>query len=351
MECFHIDESGYTGFDLLNLEQRLQGATAVNISDDEAARFIRECFPRLQASELKYHALARRSGYRKPLMDLQRTVLSQHKCITYVCDKKFLLLLMFLDYAAEPYYYARSVDFYKDGLNYSLASLLYKVGPSLLGKTEFEDLLVAFQWAVKEKTPEALGTMVTVARRFEWRKLPEALGPLVLGAPECLSAIANPGVSTDAAMVVLQSLISRMEIMATGPYRVEHDQSKNLRTYHEMLQRYIDHQDEVEFRVSKIAGMRFPLKLSSVTQIDSKTSAAVQIADVMIGAALEAVNGLIGQRMPLLDPLAVLSLYAEEQLIHLVPSINFEEQKQFRNGTQAGQLIDYLAKHFTTKTN
>mgnify|MGYP002682784146 CR=1 FL=1 len=31
MECFHIDESGYTGFDLLNAEQRFQGATAVAI--------------------------------------------------------------------------------------------------------------------------------------------------------------------------------------------------------------------------------------------------------------------------------------------------------------------------------
>jgi hypothetical protein len=76
----------------------------------------------------------------------------------------------------------------------------------------------------------------------------------------------------------------------------------------------------------------------------------VQIADVMIGAAIEAANGLTGQRTPLLDPLAVLSLYADEQLIHLVPSIDFEEQKKFRTGTQAGQMIDYLAKHFTKKS-
>ena len=102
--------------------------------------------------------------------------------------------------------------------------------------------------------------------------------------------------------------------------------------------------------MTQIAAMRFPLKLSSVTQIDSKTSAAVQIADVMIGAAIEAVNGLTGQRTPLLDPLAVLSLYADDQLIYLAPSIDFEEQKQFRKGTQAGQLIDYLAEHVTTKT-
>lgn len=351
MECFCIDESGYTGFDLLSPEQRFQGAAAVAISDDEAARLIQEHFPKLQAPELKYHALARRPGYRQPLMELQHAVLSQNKCVTYVCDKRFLLILMFLDSAVEPFYYEHGEDFYKDGQNYSLASLLYTIGPTLLGKAEFNDLLAAFQRAVKEKTPQALDALVNTVRKLNWRELPEALGPLALGSPECLSAIATQGVSTDAAMVVLQSLITRMEVMAAGPYRVEHDQSKNLLRYHELLQCYIDHQDEVEFRQTQIASISFPLKLSSVTQVDSKASPAVQIADVMIGAAIEAANGLTGLRPPLLDPMAVMSLYADEQFIHLVPSINFDEQKRFREGTQAAEMINYFAKHFGAKTS
>ena len=40
MECFRIDESGYTGFDLLNPQQRLQGAAALAISDEDAVRLI-----------------------------------------------------------------------------------------------------------------------------------------------------------------------------------------------------------------------------------------------------------------------------------------------------------------------
>ena len=60
MECFRIDESGYTGFDLLNPDQRFQGASAIAISDEDAARLIREHFPQLQAQELKYRALSRR---------------------------------------------------------------------------------------------------------------------------------------------------------------------------------------------------------------------------------------------------------------------------------------------------
>jgi hypothetical protein len=182
---------------------------------------------------------------------------------------------------------------------------------------------------------------------MKWREFPEALGPLAqYAAPECLSAIANPGVNTDAALVVLQSLISRMEVMADGPYRVEHDQSKNLLTYHDLLQRFIDHDQEIAFRQSEIATIKFPLKLAKVTHVDSKTSPAVQLADVMIGAAVEAGNNLAGLRSGGPDPEALLSLYSDHQFIHMIPSIDFEEQRRFRQGTQAAEVIDYFSANF-----
>lgn len=350
MECFRIDESGYTGFDLLNAEQRFQGATAIAISDEDAARLIQEHFPKLQASELKYRALARRPRNHSRLLALQRDILANYKCVTYVCDKRFVLLLMFLDYAVEPFYYERGMDFYENGQNYALASLLYHVGPTMLGAAAFEDLLTSFQRAIKEKTPEALGNLVNAARRTQWEALPEALGPIAqYAAPECLDVIATPGVSTDAAFVVLQSLICRMEEMAPGPYRVEHDQSKNLLTYHDLLQRYINHNQDIEFRQSEIARIKFPLKLTSVTQVDSKSSPAVQLADVMVGAAIEAANTLTGLRAAAMDPEAVLSQYADHQFIHLVPSLDFEEQKQFRQGAQAAEMIDYFSANFSSQ--
>jgi hypothetical protein len=347
MECFRIDESGYTGFDLLNSDQRFQGAAAIAISDQDAARLIREHFPRLQAQELKYRALSRRPANHPRLLSLQRDLLSNHKCVTYVCDKRYLLVLMFVDYAVEPFYYERGMDFYANGQNYAMASLLSVAGPTMLGQAAFDGLLISFQHAVKEKTPAALKALVEAARATKWDAFPEALGPLAqFAAPECLSAIANPGVDTDAALVVLQSLISRMEAMADGPYRVEHDQSKNLLTYHDLLQRFIDHDQEIEFRQTEIASIKFPLKLVEVTQVDSKASPAVQLADVMIGAAIEAANNLSGLRSGGLDAEAVISLYADNQLIHMIPSVDFEEQRRFREGTQAGEVIDYFAANF-----
>lgn len=196
-------------------------------------------------------------------------------------------------------------------------------------------------------SPAALADLLQAARAARWQELPEALGPLAqFAAPECMRTIATPGVSTDAALVVLQSLISRMEAMADGPYRVEHDHSKNLLTYHDLLQRYIRHEEVVTFRQSEIASIRFPLKLQSVTQVDSRNSPAVQLADVMIGAAIEAANTITGQRAGALDAQEVMALYADHQLIHMLPSIDFNEQKRFRQGTQAAQVIDYFAENF-----
>ncbi len=346
MDRFSIDESGYTGFDLLNSDQRFQGATAISITDEAAAKLIKEYFPRLKAPELKYHALARRPANRQRLLSLQREVLSQYKCVTYICDKRYLLMLMFMDYAVEPYYNKRGINFYEDGQNYALASLLYRIGPSLFGKGNFHALMSAFQRAVNVKTSSAIGDLVLAVRRINWKELPEALGPLAYASQECLAAIYDPDLTTDAALVVLLSLISRMEAMADGEYYVEHDESKNLLNYHVLLQRLIEHDNEVEFRETQITSIKFPIKLSKVTQVDSKQSPAVQIADVLIGAAIEAANSMAGLCKPATNTEDLISLYADEQFIHMIPSLDFEEQKEFRRGTQAAEVIEYFSKHF-----
>src|SRR5699024_73847 len=102
--------------------------------------------------------------------------------------------------------------------------------------------------------------------------------------------------------------------------------------------------DEVEFRQTEIISIKFPLKLASVSQVDSKTSPAVQLADVMIGAAIEMANSLRARQTGRLQPKAVLALYADHQIIHMLPSLDFNGQRRFRRGTQAAQVIDYFSQ-------
>ena len=91
------------------------------------------------------------------------------------------------------------------------------------------------------------------------------------------------------------------------------------------MRSFTDHQDTVELRASEVAGIRLPLNLTEVVQVDSKTRPAVQLADVMVGAALEAVNTLGGRRSGGLDPKDLIPLYAEQ--------LDFAEQRRrFRHG-------------------
>lgn len=347
MECFRIDESGYTGHDLLNSDQRFQGATAISISDDDAARLIREYFPKCQALELKYSTLSRRAKNYPLLFSLQRDILTQYKCVTYICDKRYLLILIFLNYVVEPSYYKRGMDFYANGQNYVLGSILYYYGHALFGKKEFDRLLKMFQLAAKKKTVNALNNLVISARESQWRNFEEILGPLAMYATqECLSEIATSDMNTDAALVVLIALISRMEIMTDGPYHVEHDQSKNLCTYNSLIQRLINHDQNVEFCQSKMTSIKFPLKLASVEQVNSKNSPAVQLADIMIGSAIESIKTLTGLCTQKQDPNTLLALYSEHQLIHLLPSVDFDEQYFFHQPSESGNLIEYFSRNF-----
>jgi len=54
MRSVYIDESGYTGTDLLNQAQPFQGALAIYISDSEAEELINKYFPKMKSNELKY---------------------------------------------------------------------------------------------------------------------------------------------------------------------------------------------------------------------------------------------------------------------------------------------------------
>jgi hypothetical protein len=344
MECFSIDESGYTGFDLLNMDQTFQGASAICIDPNEAQRLINEYFPELRSVELKYSSLARKEKKLERLIELQKDLLNNYKSVTYVCSKRYLLILMFLDYAVEPFYYARGHNFYENGQNYSLGSLLYYVGAPLLG-SGFNDILSAFQAAMRLKTVDSIQVLIKNVRNVKWDNLPEAFGPIANECPDCIASILNEDTSTDAAMVVLQSLISRLEVISDGPYCIEHDRSENLKQYNSIIDKYINHQESIEFDATEITKIKFPLRLTSVTQVESKTNLGVQLADILIGSAIHVSKLLISkERSDYVDK--VISLYKDNQIIHMLPDLNFDEQRKFRSGSQANQMIDYFDKNF-----
>lgn len=346
MNFVFIDESGYTGADLLNQEQPFQAASALYLSDSDARGLIGKHFPKIKSDELKYRVLARRKANWNALFDLQSDLLKSHECISYICDKRFLLILHFLNYAVEPFYYDQGINLYEDGGNYSLASLLYYTADTLLKGDNFRDILYLFQRAIKSKSEVSAIALIEKVKTSPWQELPEAFGPLAHKDSACIEAIMHKDVSTDGAYVVLLSLISRLEAVLNQGYEIIHDRSKNLEQYDITLNKMISHNDEVSFKETEITTLKFPLKLRSVSQIDSKDSPGVQLADVLVGGIIDSSKAITGKKVNEYNS-RIVDLYKDNQLIHLLPSKDFEEQKKFRKGTQGSEVIDYFSRHFS----
>ncbi len=347
MDTIFVDESGYTGYDLMNSQQQFQGASAIRISELEAKDLIKKYFPNSKSAELKYRKLAKKEKNWNALSDLQNDILSNYLSFTYVCNKKYLLILMLLDIAVEPFYFEGGVDFYENGNNYSLASLLYYVAPSFWGKEKFDNALNLFQYAVKTKSDIAVQSLIQSIKLLKWKELPECWGPLVIENSACLKSIQSEFTNTDAAYIVLFSVVSRIENITENIYEVIHDRSRNLVRYNQIFKKLIQHDIDIEFSQTKLTRIKFPLKLSKVSQIDSKSSAGVQLSDILVGGMIENANTLIGIKEKNEYNQSIPKLYSDNQLIHLVPDLDFDEQKKFRSGTQAKELIDYFDKNFS----
>ena len=349
MTTFYIDESGYTGFDLLNKDQPFQGASSLRIDEKSAKSLVDEYFPKRQGLELKHKKLSKRKSNWNRLIEIQRIILQDHMGFTYICDKKYLLILMFLDTCVEPFFYDQGVNFYEDGQNYSLASLLYYTAPTFWGKENYETLLFLFQRALKTKLDVNINVLIEKARSLKGRELSENLLPLAIEYNDCIREIKNPQTNTDAAFIVLLSLISHIEKYVNCEYTIVHDTSKNLSIYNEMIKKFINIDDDVSFKQTAETQLSFPLKLSAVRQEDSKSSYGVQLADLLIGGIVEhgmALQGLVEKNE---YNQAVIGLYHESNILHLLPSLDFENMKKFRTGTESFEAIDFIANKLANK--
>ena len=231
-------------------------------------------------------------------------------------------------------------------MNYSLGSLLYYAGNSLLGQNNFSDVLKLFQYALNSKSDVSAVALIEKIKASKWQELPECFGPLVREAPSCIDALKSKEISSDAAFIVLLSVISKLESAIATEYSVKHDTSKNLEQYDYILNKMISHKSDVSFKETAITTLKFPLKINSVSQVDSKESLGVQLSDILVGGIIDFSKHISGTKSNEYN-VKIANLYREDQLIHLLPSMDFARDKDFRKNTEGGKLIEYFAQHFS----
>ncbi len=334
----YVDESGFTGGDLLNADQPFMALSALFIGEDDARALCAEHFASVQAPELKHAALSRRPGYHPALLAVQRECLHKYGALSYIVNKRYMCVLKLLDDCVEPAWFANGLDFYANGRHLGLASLLTVAAPAFWSNERFEKLLRLYQIAIRDKTNIAIDTLCEYAQTLMKLELGKCLVPLAQKHPAVISEIRGEG-SSDIAPSLLFGLLSKLEEYAAAEYELVHDPSPGMKAYHGMLQ-ILRNSPPQSFHISSLCRISYPLKLSSVREADSKHSRGLQLADLLAG-------GIVASLRP--KPAIatygdeILQLYGDHNLLHMIPNTDFADLKQQFAGSQISEAINFAA--------
>lgn len=292
MKQVAFDESGNSGSNLIRPEEPLLVLSSVcltpeQISDTEI------CFSHVKADEWKFAKFRRNPKHLAALGSLlARDWMSTSTVKTYVIHKRFMAVTKMVDLIHEPLARQHGVDLYEQGAAVALANLFVTVLPTFLGHDGLDRLLQSFVALVREPTEETFENFeVEVAQAYELlgRMLPDlatSFCPFIIGCQQpdfWLPYLA--GNELDPLIPSYYTLIDAWGQQLKADFEVVSDESKTLAGEMERLRQFSD-PELLEKRIPGVGGwVHFPLRARQIVAVDSKSSRAVQIADLLAGAA------------------------------------------------------------------
>lgn len=194
---------------------------------------------------------------------------------------------------------ANSDSFYASGRHRQLVSVLQRQGPKEAGDGRWRRWQQAFVAAVRQAEDEEKIVELTTALaevRGAATNLPVGiLFEPVPEDPESLADLVQAGRDAlDPALPGLVEQIDHWSQRLREPFRVVHDNSAVVRRWHEVLLRLSNR--EIEPTAFDLGDIHFeyPLFGEEIETVDSRHSAAVQLADVLSGAVMWCLRERLG---------------------------------------------------------
>jgi hypothetical protein len=322
MTTIYIDESGFTGDDLYNPDQRYFVIASTIIGDDEAEQLLRRCFPRYQGPEFKFTNIWKRGNNRNGLRALAAEIPAlADRAFTFIMDKRFSLLVKMFDYLVEPAAYDSGHDWYADGWGMRYMNTVHR-DLLLHGSEELYDETVrlwdAFARSPTESTLATFSEHVDRTTANSKPPISSMFGLLKRGLIDFKALNSRVEEFEDSNEIQVTSVFSSIiwwRQQRPEDFRLVHDESsaflKQRGMWDAMLRNDLEPQ---RFPIANGTDVELPIRVRSTTGVRSQDSAAVQLCDVLAGFAAKAAPGLGGGTK---DPfiLELVSLGAGE-LVH-----------------------------------
>jgi hypothetical protein len=180
MEKIYIDESGNTGQDLLNSDQKVFVLASNNFSDSEL-EFFSTLFDK--KNEIHFKKLKNSGSGRRSIINfLNHERITEKNIICSTAHKEYCTVGQVVDQLMEPVLFDKGFDIYKQGQIRSLISFIFHFDIFFWDKTLFKKRLFTFVEMIRKKTEKEIKDFYETANDLHKTLKPEEqqmLSPLI----------------------------------------------------------------------------------------------------------------------------------------------------------------------------
>lgn len=293
-----FDESGNSGENLLDPAQPIYALASVAEPECEVAGQVTELLADSAYSELKFAQLRTSRKGRQILAAIFDSALLRPASARVVpVDKDWMVAGKMVDLLWAPGA-GNSHYFYASGMHRELASILQRQGPEEAGGERWRCWQQTFVAAVRQPKEERITALTAALAAVKEAAADQPVGILFQLVPDDAASLADRvQAGKDALEPALPGLVEQIDHWSQRlrePFRVVHDDSAVVRRWHEELLRLSNR--EIEPTTFDLGDIHFeyPLFGGEIETVDSRHSAAVQLADVLSGAVMWCLRERVG---------------------------------------------------------
>lgn len=287
MATIFLDESGYTGQDLLNEDQPIFTLASLRLSESDCQEFKRTFFSNVESIELKYSSLSKRHRQQKMIVLFLKELARKPGLVkVFYAHKQFVLVTKMVEILVEPVYYHNGKDIYDKGANIALSNLLFYTLPVFEGVNFFKNLLINFQAMIRFKTEAAYQAFFEPILTQEYAK--EIDGVLeVFRMSHAMfgyeQLVLNTQEHLDIAVSSTLSLMSLWRQDIDDDIILIHDRSSAMARDKKIWDEMVDpNLPSIEVGYDRRKA-QFPIRVTKTCSEDSKNWAGLQLVDIIAG--------------------------------------------------------------------
>jgi hypothetical protein len=287
--AIYCDEAGNTGANLLDPEQPIFVLASNNYSEAEADDLLQHVRS-AQGAEPKFATLRRRpDGIARIVRFLSDARITKDRVRISVFHKRYLVVTKMVDLVAETLIHQIGGNLYERGANIAMANLLFFCMPAFCGEKATNTFLQRFVDLIRDGPDDFKDPFYAAGDDMIRSCLNEGFKSdlIYFTEPTLFESWYDDfdGSSLDPAIPALFQIMADWGGRIPGRFDVLHDRSKPILTSQATFEALMAEVDETSALIgTDRRKVMFPLRASSLTQVDSKDHPQLQVADICAGA-------------------------------------------------------------------